>query len=187
MAGYHCTISCESCDQCCGLPLLPLNAKTEGFEGSRDVVEEAVFFFRYSSTQSHLCDSMRDAGPVLGNVCRANVLFTNYSIKSSADKLLVYITLFLSSCLKRECCALQLKLTSYSATEMVLQQLLSFAALQDCQTASLAGRRPRSSCSHWRMRLSVSLESLASASAVWSQHQSTNKKQVQLYIGAVSG
>ena len=43
-------------------------------------------------------------------MCRANVLFTNYSIKSSADKLLVYITLFLSSCLKRECCSLQLQL-----------------------------------------------------------------------------
>ena len=92
------------------------------------------------------------------------MLFTNYSINSSADKLLVYITLFLSACLKRECCALQLKLTSCIVTEVGLQSIKRLAALQGCQTASLAGTRPKSSCSHWRMRLSVSLESLGSAS-----------------------
>ena len=65
------------------------------------------------------------------------MLFTNYSIKSSADKLLVYITLFLSSCLKRECCALQLKLNSRSATEIVLQSMLSF-----CCSAGLSDSKP---------------------------------------------
>ena len=120
MAGYHCTISCESCDRCCELPLLPLKAKQEGLEGRRDVVEEAVFFFRCSSTRLHRVNQRGHCRASAWLVCRANVLFTNYSIKSSADKLLVYITLFLSSCLKRECCALQLKLPCCSATKIVL-------------------------------------------------------------------
>ena len=119
MAGYHCTISSESCDQCCGLPLLPLNVKKEGFEGSTDVVEEAVFFFRYSFKQSDHVQHHEKCRASAWIVCRANVLFTNYSIKSSADKLLVYITLFLSSCLKRECCTLLLKLTSCGAMEII--------------------------------------------------------------------
>ena len=65
------------------------------------------------------------------------MLFTNFSIKSSADKLLVYITLFLSSCLKRECCALQLELASCSATGIVLQSMLSF-----CCSAGLSDSKP---------------------------------------------
>ena len=37
------------------------------------------------------------------------------------------------------------------------------------------------------MRHSVSLESLAFASAAWSQHLSANKKQVHLDISPISG
>ena len=43
-----------------------------------DVVDEAISFFR------------------------ANVLFRNFEVKGPADKLLLYLTLYISACLKRE-------------------------------------------------------------------------------------
>lgn len=33
---------------------------------------------------------------------RANVLFRNFKVKGPSDKLLVYLTLYIGSCLKRE-------------------------------------------------------------------------------------
>lgn len=46
--------------------------------GDMDIVDEAIAFFR------------------------ANVLFRNFEITGPADKLLVYLTLYISSCLQRE-------------------------------------------------------------------------------------
>ena len=55
------------------------------FVHEKDVVDEAISFFR------------------------ANVLFRNFEVKGPADKLLLYLTLYISACLKSESlCALLL-------------------------------------------------------------------------------
>ncbi|RAL50143.1 unnamed protein product [Cuscuta campestris] len=66
----------------CGCPLLPLKSHIKGpapvsEQDSTDIIDEAITFFR------------------------ANVFFKNFDIKSSADKLLIYLTLYINVALKR--------------------------------------------------------------------------------------
>lgn len=70
---YHSKISAEGFPSVCDCPILPLAA-----EGQTDIVDEAILYFR------------------------ANVLFRSFKILSSSDKLLIYLTLFISQCLQRE-------------------------------------------------------------------------------------
>jgi len=68
--------------QICGMYVLPIKTKQRGpatvQSGSdEDIVDEAIAFFR------------------------ANVLFRNYEIKGAADRLLVYLTLYIHQCLIR--------------------------------------------------------------------------------------
>ncbi|XP_031094180.1 actin-related protein 2/3 complex subunit 3-like [Ipomoea triloba] len=72
----------EGISKACGCPLLPLKTDIEGpapvaEEDSIDIVDEAITFYR------------------------ANVFFKNFDIKSSADKLLIYLTLYINVALKR--------------------------------------------------------------------------------------
>ena len=70
----------KTCKSKCGIPLLPLRTKTRGpapLTTDFDAVDEAISFFR------------------------SNVLFRKFAIESDADKLLIYLTLYISSCLKR--------------------------------------------------------------------------------------
>lgn len=69
---------------CSGIPLLPI-ASTSGQQtpaqqqpGAGDIVDEAIELFR------------------------ANSLFRSFDVQNSADKLLIYLTLFLNQCLRRE-------------------------------------------------------------------------------------
>lgn len=82
---YHCTLPTEGCASVCDCPLLPLR---HGTAGQLDVVDEALAFFR------------------------ANVLFRSFDIASSADKLLLYLTLYIGHILQRECILLTLKRVS---------------------------------------------------------------------------
>eukprot|EP00898_Chlorokybus_atmophyticus_P001913 jgi/Chlat1/2722/Chrsp182S02894 len=66
-----------SCAVACGCPLLPLKQKDRAAEPAEDIVDEAI------------------------NTFRANVLFRSFEVKSGADKLLIYLTFFISLCLKR--------------------------------------------------------------------------------------
>jgi actin related protein 2/3 complex, subunit 3 len=64
----------------CGIPLLPLRTNTKGPSERTtdfDIVDEAIEYFR------------------------PNVLFRKFQIESDADKLLIYLTLYISQCLKR--------------------------------------------------------------------------------------
>ena len=64
----------------CGCPPLPLNRHIKGLASASDttdIVDEAISFFR------------------------ANVFFKNFDIKSSADKLLIYLTLYINVALKK--------------------------------------------------------------------------------------
>lgn len=63
----------------CGLPILPIRAKTQGIiplTKDFDIIDEGFRLFRL------------------------NVLFKNYSIDGNADKLLVYVFVCLSQCFK---------------------------------------------------------------------------------------
>ncbi|PNW78426.1 hypothetical protein CHLRE_09g397950v5 [Chlamydomonas reinhardtii] len=60
---------------CCGIPLVPLNPA--GSESSFDPVEEAIELFR------------------------PNSLFKNFEFRGPGDKLLVYLIIFINSCLRR--------------------------------------------------------------------------------------
>jgi len=78
---YHSQLDTSQCQFACGLPLIPLKSRadhtaTESI--SRDIVDESMYAFR------------------------ANILFRNFEVKGAADKLLIYLTLFINLCLKRE-------------------------------------------------------------------------------------
>ncbi|GAQ82238.1 Actin-related protein Arp2/3 complex subunit ARPC3 [Klebsormidium nitens] len=80
---YHSTFTDEEgAQQACGLTIFPLRTSTRGpaaaiETGKEDILDEALTCFR------------------------ANVLFRKFEVKGSSDKLLVYLTLFISLCLKK--------------------------------------------------------------------------------------
>ncbi|GMN47310.1 hypothetical protein TIFTF001_016493 [Ficus carica] len=80
---YHSSfVDDEGVTKACGCPLLPLKSHIKGpapvrDQDQTDIVDEAITFFR------------------------ANVFFRNFDIKSSADKLLIYLTFYINVALKR--------------------------------------------------------------------------------------
>ncbi|CAH9107080.1 unnamed protein product [Cuscuta europaea] len=80
---YHSSfVEEEGITKACGCPLLPLKSHIRGpapvsEHDSTDIIDEAITFFR------------------------ANVFFKNFDIQSSADKLLIYLTLYINVALKR--------------------------------------------------------------------------------------
>ncbi|XP_026395525.1 actin-related protein 2/3 complex subunit 3 [Papaver somniferum] len=79
---YHSSfVDDEGITKACGCPLLPLKSHIKGpapvSDQETDIVDEAITFFR------------------------ANVFFRNFDVKSSADKLLIYLTFYINVALKR--------------------------------------------------------------------------------------
>ena len=70
----------EGVDLACGCAMLPLRTSTRGpapaCVGDTDVIDEALNYFR------------------------ANVLFRNFEVYGSADRTLIYLTLYIGLCLK---------------------------------------------------------------------------------------
>nr|GMC99087.1 actin-related protein 2/3 complex subunit 3 [Ipomoea batatas] len=83
MQVYHSSfVDEEGVSKACGCPLLPLKSHIKGpapvsEQDSTDIIDEAITFFR------------------------ANVFFKNFDIQCSADKLLIYLTLYINVALKR--------------------------------------------------------------------------------------
>ena len=79
MPAYHSSLS--SPKSLANMALLPLNTKFKGpappGDGSTDIIEEAIYYFK------------------------ANIFFKNYEIKGDADRVLIYLTLYISECLKK--------------------------------------------------------------------------------------
>lgn len=81
MPAYHSTIT--DYDKCIGnMALLPLKTQYRGpaptYNGEdQDIIDETLYYFR------------------------ANVFFRTYEIKSEADRVLIYITLYITECLKK--------------------------------------------------------------------------------------
>ncbi|CAH0384453.1 unnamed protein product [Bemisia tabaci] len=79
MPAYHSTFT-ESNNSVGNLALLPLRTQHRGpapTTADKDIIDEAIYFFK------------------------ANVFFRTYEIKSDADRVLIYITLYITECLKR--------------------------------------------------------------------------------------
>ncbi|PKU69047.1 Actin-related protein 2/3 complex subunit 3 [Dendrobium catenatum] len=80
---YHSSfVDEEGVTKACGCPLLPLKTHIKGpapvsDQDKIDIVDESISFFR------------------------ANVFFRNFDIRSSADKLLIYLTFYINLALKR--------------------------------------------------------------------------------------
>eukprot|EP01135_Chromosphaera_perkinsii_P009645 Nk52_evm95s1810 gene=Nk52_evmTU95s1810 len=79
MPAYHSAFNDVPHQSLGNIAVLPLNTTMRGpapkGDGSQDIVDEALYFFK------------------------ANVFFKNYEIKGEADRVLVYLTLFISDCL----------------------------------------------------------------------------------------
>ncbi|XP_014253818.1 actin-related protein 2/3 complex subunit 3 [Cimex lectularius] len=79
MPAYHSNILNYS--QCLGnMAVLPINTAHRGpapTTSKEDIIDEAIYYFK------------------------ANVFFRTYEIKSEADRVLIYITLYITECLKR--------------------------------------------------------------------------------------
>lgn len=79
MPAYHSNLSGPT--SVCKMALLPLNTKFRGpappGDGSQDIIDETLQYFK------------------------ANVFFKNYEIKTPADRVLIYLTLYVTECLKK--------------------------------------------------------------------------------------
>jgi actin related protein 2/3 complex subunit 3 len=79
MPAYHSSLSSNL--SIGNMALLPLNTKFKGpappGDGNQDIIDEAIYYFK------------------------ANVFFRTYEIKSPADRVLIYITLYITECLKK--------------------------------------------------------------------------------------
>ncbi|GMH56315.1 hypothetical protein TrVE_jg11419 [Triparma verrucosa] len=80
MPAYHSKVDFESFPTACGCSILPLKTQTRGpappHEGDgADIIDETISFFR------------------------ANVLFKNFDVAGGADRTLIYLTLYLQSCM----------------------------------------------------------------------------------------
>eukprot|EP00164_Ancoracysta_twista_P005336 GFYU01007299.1.p1 GENE.GFYU01007299.1~~GFYU01007299.1.p1 ORF type:complete len:176 (-),score=45.50 GFYU01007299.1:185-712(-) len=80
--GYHSTFNEAQCQQACTCGILPLKTTVKGpapphlDPGKDDIIDEALTFFK------------------------ANVFFRNFDMKGPADRTLVYLTCYITTCLK---------------------------------------------------------------------------------------
>ncbi|XP_062499923.1 actin-related protein 2/3 complex subunit 3-like [Corticium candelabrum] len=81
MPAYHSSFNGQQYRLLANMALLPINTTFKGpaprGDGSMDIVEEALYYFK------------------------ANVFFKNYEIKGEADRVLMYLTLYTTECLKK--------------------------------------------------------------------------------------
>ena len=81
MPAYHSKFN-DPAARCVGnMAILPLNTSIKGpapkGDGQEDIIDEAVYFFK------------------------ANIFFKTYEIKGSADRVLIYLTLYITECVKK--------------------------------------------------------------------------------------
>lgn len=82
MPAYHSSFNEVDAARVCGMSVLPLKGGTKGpapkaNPGDEDIIDEAIKFYR------------------------ANVLFASFEVKGPADRCLIFLTLYISQCLKR--------------------------------------------------------------------------------------
>jgi len=98
MPAYHSSL--EAPNSVCKMALLPLNTKVRGpappGDGNTpDIIDETLQYFK------------------------ANVFFKNYEIKTPADRVLIYLTLYVTECLK--------KLQKIGSPEEARKEMMTFS------------------------------------------------------------
>ncbi|KAL6066882.1 subunit of the Arp2/3 complex, variant 3 [Balamuthia mandrillaris] len=116
MPAYHSSFNKDECRLLCGMALLPIKSQYKGpapkatDPSQPDIIDEALDFFK------------------------ANVLFRNYEVKGPADRVLVYLTLYISECL------VKIGVTSKGEAEKLLfQNAISNFAVPGDRNFTLAG------------------------------------------------
>ncbi|KAG5564335.1 hypothetical protein RHGRI_000510 [Rhododendron griersonianum] len=106
---YHSSfVDDEQITKACGCPLLPLKShikgpapvSDQGYGWNVSFFKELMILF-YSR---NMCNFYADRTDIVDEAItffRANVFFRNFDIKSSADKLLIYLTFYINVALKR--------------------------------------------------------------------------------------
>lgn len=79
---YHSELNADGAKLVCGLAIMPLKTKFKGpapiqREEGPDIIDEALDFYR------------------------ANVLFRQFEVKNGADRVIIYLTLYISQCLTK--------------------------------------------------------------------------------------
>ena len=81
MPAYHSSFNDERVNEVCGMSILPINTRIKGpcpqGSGQEDIIDETLKFYR------------------------ANVLYASFEVKGGADRVLLFLTLYVSQCLKR--------------------------------------------------------------------------------------
>ena len=102
---YHATAQVPAgCPTACDVPLLPLGG---GGSGLADIVDEALTYFRanvcsFPSPFLFMLGTLYGQTTVVSSAAVVRqVLFRSFDIAGGADKLLLYLTLFISACLQR--------------------------------------------------------------------------------------
>lgn len=106
---YHSQFNETASEDVCGCALLPLGHSSA--RGPAQIVHvgdskwsSLLFWNRHSQSYRTLFLSKDDPGDIVDeaiSLFRANVLFRNFEIQGPADRVLIYLTLFIHQCLKR--------------------------------------------------------------------------------------
>jgi hypothetical protein len=129
---YHSSFHAGEHASVCGCAILPLNTVAKGPAPptkERDIIDEVLDLYR------------------------ANVLFRNYDVRNNADKLLIYLSIFVTACLKRERTSAPAARAARGAPDRRREPQPPArptdappCCMQGCWSASAAGKR-RTSCS----------------------------------------
>lgn len=104
---YHSSfVNEDGVKKACGCPLLPLKTHIKGPAPGADQGKEGIDTVRRGSWGRLFLSArwLSDAVDIVDEAItffRANVFFKNFDVQSSADKLLVYLTLYINVALKR--------------------------------------------------------------------------------------
>ena len=109
---YHSSFVDDGIRKACSCPLLPLKTHIKGPAPASDpgIVATLIWWCTTTFTTirpywiSYLCPCYTDKADIVDEAItffRANVFFKDFHVKSSADKLLIYLTFYINIALKR--------------------------------------------------------------------------------------
>lgn len=96
---YHSLLSGTATQTVCGCPILPIKGSLRGpapalGASDPDVAADPCASGASGREEEDIVDEAL-------RLFRPNVLFRSFPVKNSADRLLIYLTLYISTCLKR--------------------------------------------------------------------------------------
>ena len=118
MPAYHSAAQCKGVDRVGNVALLPIKCSVRGPVPSLprdskdpDIIDEALQYFKVNSKlvctifcTTHNINWINSHIQTITNnmsLFQANVFFRTYEIRSEADRVLIYLTLYITDCLRR--------------------------------------------------------------------------------------